>query len=97
MLYSFSGPIVTAGAGNGLSVGDVNNDGLADLLVFAGKSSVAVSLSKGDGTFRQGSTPHRTDGRPGAHLRADVNGDGRADVSARGFRAAKGFTSTRGR
>lgn len=68
------------------AVGDVNNDGMADLIGF-GDSAVFVALAQADGTF---SDPQRVlqsftyngGWRTDQHVRTvgDVNNDGRADL-----------------
>src|SRR5688500_4731086 len=85
-LLCFSGAVTSAGGGDSIAVGDFNGDVRADVAVFKG-SRVAVSLSNGDGTFRQTSTLSGVTGSPVSISTSDVNGDGKVDVRATGFRS----------
>ncbi len=62
-----------------VSVGDVNADGWADLVVASSSGSVSVLFGNGDGTFRNGPS-YGVDGTPQAVAIADFNSDGRADL-----------------
>ena len=64
-----------------VAVGDVNGDGLADILVpMADYSGVLLMLSNGDGTFRQ--SQFRTAVSPiGSIVLVDVNGNGKPDLA----------------
>ena len=64
----------------GVAVGDVDRDGVADLVVGTA-SGVTVHLGHGDGTF----APYVAHGRPAVTvILADLNHDGRLDVAAEG-------------
>jgi hypothetical protein len=72
---------ITTGS-NTVAIGDVNGDGLLD--VVAGDSSasmISVLLGKGDGTF-QSATNYPTAATPVAVTLADFNGDGKLDLAA---------------
>lgn len=88
-LLSFSAPITSTGGGDDLKVADLNADRFDDVLVFAGRNSVGVSLSNGDGTFRRMSTLTGLKGSPFIITPTDVNSDGKGDVSASGITATK--------
>jgi len=68
-----------------LAAGDVDGDGFADLVsasgndAFDGNPNVKVSLGKGDGTFKAGSTYGVAMG-PVTLTLADLDGDGRPDL-----------------
>ncbi len=63
-LAGFRTPVKSAGGGEGLAVGDFNNDGRDDLLSFSSgnNASVSVFLSDGDGTFHGSARAQRCDG-----------------------------------
>jgi len=68
-----------AGKGAGISVGDFNGDGKADIAVLCG-GNAAVLLGKGDGTF---AAPILTAGVSGSNrlVTGDFNGDGNLDLA----------------
>jgi hypothetical protein len=79
---SFSGPnLINPLPGDTVVSADFNNDGNADLVYVQGSANtVAVSLSKGDGTFRSPVTSYAGSG-PAALAVGDFNGDGKLDVA----------------
>ena len=69
-----------------IAMGDVNNDGRADLVVGSSATGTIVLLGNGDGTFRfgeQNSTGGSDIYAPSLAL-ADVNSDGRLDILSAG-------------
>jgi hypothetical protein len=81
---AFLAPVTSPGGGFSLAVGDVNHDGRDDIAVIDGKSqsSVIVSLSNGDGTFKQSSTLTHARGTLYYLAINDQNGDGKLDIVA---------------
>src|SRR5688572_10592571 len=88
-LLSFSAPITSTGGGDSVTVADLNADGFDDMLVFASKTSVGVSLSNGEGTFRRVRTLTGLKGSPWSITPTDFNGDGKMDVRAFGITATQ--------
>ena len=64
----------------GVTVGDFNNDGNADLVVTTNRdNTVSVLLGNGDGTF-QSQVTYSVGSQPSSLSTADFNGDGQADL-----------------
>jgi hypothetical protein len=76
---------VSAGAPNGLAVGNLSGNGILDLVVANNPSTqgagndVAVYLGNGNGTFQ--SPVLYPVGHPGAVVLGDFNGDGKLDIA----------------
>ena len=65
-----------------VATGDVNGDGIADLVTLGGDSpsTLQVQLGLGNGAFSAPTTFTLDEGYPASIAIADVNGDGRADI-----------------
>lgn len=75
--------VVTNGAGP-LAVGDLNRDGIPDLVASSyGSNAVVVLLGNGDGTFQPAVT-YGTSGYPGGITLGDFNNDGQLDIAVTG-------------
>jgi hypothetical protein len=72
-------------APSAVSVGDLNHDGTADLVVANQSSAdISVLLGRGDATFEQSGNPSArfaVGQRPTSQVAADLNGDGRLDLA----------------
>jgi FG-GAP-like repeat/PASTA domain len=69
-----------AGVPAGLAVGDLNADGLSDVVVANGTGSKVVSVLLNDGSGGFARADDATGASPQGVALADVNGDGRPDV-----------------
>lgn len=81
--FQFEGPrktqVTTFSTVVDLSAGDLDGDGLADLVVTPADGGVSVWIGKGDGTFVQ-SGSSLLGIWPGPTILADIDGDGRPDI-----------------
>jgi hypothetical protein len=66
---------------DGIAVGDVNGDGIPDVVVSnADSDTVGVFIGNGDGTFQPVVLYDSGGAEPGTLVLADVNGDGKPDI-----------------
>ncbi len=75
----FSQSSVNQYAGCGAASGDVNGDGVPDLVTSSCTTAVNVLLGKGDGSFQE-PVVYRVNGSTQSVALADVNGDGKQDL-----------------
>ncbi len=69
--------------GQGLTVGDVNEDGLIDVVIANNRDNNELWLNQGDGTFQFSSFGERSDRTQVVRL-GDLDGDGDLDIFAAG-------------
>jgi len=74
----------------GTAIGDLNGDGRPDVVTVSGDDSLAVFITKADGTFST-RRDYLTAGDAADAVIADLNGDGHPDVAVA---EADGFVST---
>ncbi len=65
-----------------IAVGDMNNDGLFDLVLATHAGKIFILINNGDGSFREMPLPLKEDFHSRAVAIADVNGDGWPDIVA---------------
>ncbi|GEM_PF-3227978 len=83
-------------SGTGISAGDLNGDGILDLVAVgnAGSGYTSVRLGNGDGTFRDVVSYADVIAQQEMIL-ADMNGDGKLDVVSTGFFGGEGYATIR--
>ena len=80
---TFRSPVVSQGfttAYFAMVVGDFNRDGLPDLVVADGETTLQTAFGNGNGSFRAGSPFTATAPFTTALLSADITGDGKLDL-----------------
>lgn len=81
----FSGPSFFEGGGSGersLATGDMNGDGLLDLVIgMINSGEIVINLNNGDGTFTESDSEPAVSGTWMLAL-GDLNGDGNLDVTS---------------
>jgi hypothetical protein len=81
---------------NGLTVGDFNHDGKADVAVacvFPSDDGVSVLMGNGDGTFQPFAKYNAGNQTPGYIITGDLNGDGNADLITANFSSTIQFAN----
>ena len=73
--------------GNSVAVGDLNGDGVPDLVIpYAYGGTVTILLGNGDGTFRTGPSYSTVSSSQSAFVAiGDFNGDGKPDLAVMGY------------
>ncbi|WP_457767674.1 NPCBM/NEW2 domain-containing protein [Cyanobium sp. ULC084] len=80
-IFSPSIELTTGEGAHGVAAGDINGDGINDLVVVnAGTDSVSVLLGLGDGTFQSAVSYGVVGDQPKSVVLVDFNGDGRLDL-----------------
>ena len=80
---SFAAPVSYSFAGGGtdqLAVGDIDGDGIMDMINVSSYSTVHVELGNGDGTFKTSVGYNVAGGAFGSADLSDINGDGSLDL-----------------
>lgn len=72
-------PAVTAPTG--YAVGDINGDGILDIIISGQSPELAVFLGNSDGTFQTATTPSISYSNLGNLALGDFNGDGKLDLA----------------
>ncbi len=71
----------TSAKGSSMAIGDVNGDGIPDIVVAQANQGVDVFLGKPDGTFQPAKTTSLGFNSLGSIALGDLNGDGKLDLA----------------